>query len=87
MPLLLFIVLAVAAPRVVIVLLWFFTHWFQGVFHTMLWPILGFLLLPLTLLWYSAITHWYGGVWNVWSVGGLVICVLLDLQVGRYAAR
>ena len=33
--------LALAMPRVVILLLWFLTGWFRGVFDTLLWPIVG----------------------------------------------
>ena len=32
--------LALAAPRLVVALLWFFTHWFRGVFDNILWPII-----------------------------------------------
>ncbi len=47
--------LALAAPRLVVFLLWFFTNWFNGLFTSILWPILGFVFLPTTLLWYSAV--------------------------------
>ena len=53
--------LALLAPRLLIVLLWFFTTWFRGVFDNLLWPILGFLFLPTMLLWYSAVLRWVGG--------------------------
>ena len=53
--------MALAAPRLVVALLWFFTHWFRGVFDNLLWPIIGFVFLPTTLLWYSAVHNWFGG--------------------------
>ena len=62
--------LALAAPRLVVAVLWFFTHWFRGVFDTMLWPLLGFFLAPFTLLWYSAVHNWFGGVWGPWQIAG-----------------
>jgi hypothetical protein len=37
-----FVVLALVTPRLVVALLWFFTRWFDGLFATLLWPILGF---------------------------------------------
>lgn len=82
-------VLALLAPRVVIVLLWFFTSWFDGVFDTLLWPILGFIFLPTTLLWYTAVQHWFGGEWLLWPVAGLVIALLIDLSPasGRRTTR
>jgi hypothetical protein len=73
------VVLALLTPRLVVALLWFFTHWFQGLFNTLLWPILGFIFLPTTLLWYSAVHHWFGGAWTLWPVVGLVVALLIDL--------
>ncbi len=78
MPFLLFL-LALFLPRVVIVLLWFFTGWFQGIFTTIWMPLLGFLLLPYTLLWYSAVQHWFGGTWSLIPVIGLVIALIADI--------
>lgn len=79
MPCLLAIV-ALAIPRVVIVLLWFFTTWFDGIFETMLWPVLGFIFLPTTLLWYSAVENWFGGVWTLIPIIGIVVALLIDLS-------
>lgn len=83
------VVLALLTPRLVIVLLWFFSRWFVGVFDTVLWPILGFIFLPTTLLWYTAVHHWFGGEWTLWPVVGIVIALLIDLSPasGRRARR
>jgi hypothetical protein len=70
-------------PRLAIVILWFFTHWFAGVFETKLWPILGFLFMPLTLLWYSAVANWFDGEWNWWRVIVMILAILNDLNSGR----
>ena len=72
--------LALAAPRVVIAALWFLTGWFRGLFDTMLWPILGFVFLPTTLLWYSAVQRWFGGEWTLWPVVGIVLALMIDLS-------
>ena len=82
-------VLALLAPRVLIALLWFLTTWFRGMFPTLLWPILGFVFLPTTLLWYSAVQHWFGGQWTLWPVVGLVVALLIDVSpaTGRRARR
>ena len=76
----LLLLIALAAPRLVILLLWFFTSWFTGLFATLLWPILGFIFLPTTLLWYTAVQHWFGGQWTLWPIVGLVIALLIDLS-------
>ncbi|MDM7915414.1 MAG: hypothetical protein ACE15D_02385 [Candidatus Eisenbacteria bacterium] len=72
--------LALIMPRLVIVLLWLFTRWFDGVFSSLLWPILGLLFLPTTLLWYTAVQHWFGGQWTLWPVVGIVIALLIDVS-------
>ena len=72
--------IALAAPRLVIGLLWFFTSWFSGMFPSILWPILGFFFLPTTLLWYSAVQHWFGGTWSLWPVVGIVIALMIDVS-------
>lgn len=86
MPLLLAI-LALLAPRVGIVLLWLFTSWFDGLFSALLWPILGFIFLPTTLLWYTVVLHWFGGVWSLWPVVGLIIAFLIDVSPAREHRR
>ena len=53
--------LALAFPRVAIVLLWLFTNFFAGVYNNVIIPILGFLFLPLTLIVYTYITKTYPG--------------------------
>lgn len=75
--------LALAVPRVVIFLLWFLTGWFQGIFATILWPVLGFIFLPTTLLWYTAVQHWFGGHWGLWPVIGIVIALMIDISPAR----
>jgi hypothetical protein len=76
----LFALLALAAPRIVVAVLWFFTTWFVGVFDSVLWPILGFFFLPTTLLWYVAVQHWFGGVWSFWPIVGLVVALIIDVS-------
>lgn len=79
MPILLAL-LALLLPRVTILILWLLTPWFEGMFGSALWPLLGFLLLPTTLLWYSAVNNWFGGQWDIIPLTGLVIAILLDLS-------
>jgi hypothetical protein len=73
-------VLALVAPRLVVVLLFVFTRWFSGVFDSALWPILGFVFLPTTLLWYTAVQHWFGGEWTVVPIIGPVVALALDVS-------
>lgn len=81
------VLLALIVPRLLIVLLWLFTGWFVGMFDTLLWPILGLLFLPTSLLWYSAVLNWYGGVWSLVPIIGIVIALLIDISPGGSRAR
>ncbi|KFA93200.1 hypothetical protein [Archangium violaceum] len=80
---------ALVIPRLLTLILWFFTGWFRGMFDTLLWPILGFIFLPTTLLWYSAVQHWFGGQWTLWPVVGLVLSLMTDVwsRHGRAGQR
>jgi len=76
----LFVLLALATPRLVVILLWLFTRWFHGMFSTSLWPIVGFFFLPTTLLWYTAVEHWFGGEWTLWPIVGLIVALSIDVS-------
>jgi hypothetical protein len=86
MPLLLAI-LALLTPRIAIVLLWLFTTWFDGLFTLTLWPILGFIFLPTSLLWYTVVLHWFGGIWSAWAIVGLIIALIIDVSPAREHRR
>jgi hypothetical protein len=73
-------VIALLTPRLLILVLWFTSSWFKGIFDTMLWPVLGFFFLPTTLLWYTAVQHWFGGQWTLWPIAGMVISLMIDLS-------
>jgi hypothetical protein len=76
----LFAVFALVTPRLLIAFLYFFTTWFTGIFSSLLFPILGFIFLPTTLLWYSAVHHWFGGQWSLWPIVGLVVSLMIDIS-------
>ena len=70
--------LALLIPRGLLLGLWLLTDWFQGLFDTLLWPVLGFIFLPTTLFWYTAVQHWYGGEWSTVPIIGLVVALIID---------
>lgn len=76
----LLVALALIVPRVLLLGLWIFTNWFEALFDTMLWPVLGFVFLPTTLFWYTAVQHWYGGEWTVVPVIGIVLALMIDIS-------
>lgn len=73
-------VLALIAPRIVILALYFFTTWFVGIFASLIWPILGFIFAPTSLLWFTVVHHAFGGVWTTGAIVGMVIAALIDLS-------
>jgi len=75
----LFAVLAVAFPRVAIILLWLFTNFFAGWHHRVIIPILGFIFLPLTLIAYTYIRLMYPGSLTPGELVVLFIAVIIDL--------
>jgi hypothetical protein len=77
------VVLAHLMARLVVALLWFFTHWFEGMFSSLLWLVAGFIFLPTTLLWYTAVQHWFGGHWTLGPVVGIVVALAIDLAPVR----
>jgi hypothetical protein len=83
----LFVLLALATPRFVVIVLWLFSHWFRGIFSTGLWPVLGFLFLPTTLLWYTAVQHWFGGQWTFWPIVGLIVALSIDVSPAGHKRR
>jgi hypothetical protein len=74
------VLFALLTPRAVILILWIFTAWFKGIFDTALWPVLGFVFLPTTLLWYTAVQNWWHGQWGLWQIVGLVIALMIDIS-------
>jgi hypothetical protein len=71
--------LAVAFPRVAIVLLWLFTNFFTGVYNNIIIPILGFLFLPLTLIVYTYLQRGHPGSLSTQGLIFVFIAVIIDL--------
>jgi len=67
-------------PRLLAIILYLSSSWFTGVFDTKFWPIAGFIFMPYTLLWYSAVSNWLGGQWGFWQIVVLIITILVDLS-------
>ena len=81
------VALALLTPRFTVAVLWHFGHWFDGLFSSLLWPVVGLVFLPTTLLWYAAVHNWFGGAWTLWPVVGLVVALVIDLSPVRAHRR
>jgi hypothetical protein len=71
--------LAVAFPRVAIVLLWLFSNFFSGIYQGIVIPVIGFLLLPLTLIVYTYLARTSGGHLTTTQFVFIFIAVVVDL--------
>lgn len=74
----LFAFLAVAFPRVAIVLLFLFTNFFAHIFPGIIVPVVGFLFLPLTLLVYAYLLNIHAPMGTT-QIVFLLIAVIVDL--------
>ena len=70
--------LALAAPRLAIVLVVVFSDFIGHAYHTLLWPLLGFLFMPLTTLAYAWAINTRGSVEGV-PLAVVIVAVLIDL--------
>jgi hypothetical protein len=71
-------VLILLFPRVAILLLYFFTTFFRGVYDTILIPLLGFIFMPLTLIAYTWLTK-SGQAVDAFYLVVIFIAVIVDL--------
>ncbi|MAJ46622.1 MAG: hypothetical protein CBC35_04895 [Planctomycetes bacterium TMED75] len=72
--------LALFFPRVILVLIWLFGGgWLQDSFQTQLWPVLGFICMPLTTLAYAVGWHMGDGTIELPGTVLIVVAVLIDL--------
>lgn len=82
----LFAALALLFPRVAIVLLYFFTTFFRGVYDTILIPLIGFIFLPLSLLAYTWLTKSNYPV-DAFFLIVMFVAVVIDLGLVGGAGR
>jgi UDP-N-acetylmuramyl pentapeptide phosphotransferase/UDP-N-acetylglucosamine-1-phosphate transferase len=80
------LILGIAFPRLVLVLLFFFSDFLSRAYHGFLIPLLGFFFLPLTTLIYAWIVNSGNQVQGLYLVA-IVICVLADLGIVGQTAR
>jgi hypothetical protein len=72
--------IALFFPRIVIVVMFLFTTYLHTAYQTVLWPLLGFIFLPLTTLAYAFAINQHGSLDGLY-LAIFVIAVLVDLGV------
>ncbi len=70
-------IVGLVLPRVAMVVILLFTRWFEAVFATWLWPLLGFIFAPYTTLAYMAAVLDAGAITPFWIVV-IVVGALAD---------
>jgi len=78
--------IALATPRLAIVLVVLFSDYIGRAYETTLWPLLGFFFMPLTTLAYAWAINSRGSVAGV-HLAVVVIAVLMDLGLVGGSAR
>ena len=80
--------LALVAPRVVIVLVWLLSDYLHRAYETVIWPVLGFLCMPVTTLAYAwAMNSGPPDAVEKFEIVVIVIAVLIDLGIVGGNAR
>lgn len=70
-------IIALAMPRVAMVLILIFTDWFGRAYETVIWPVLGFLFMPYTTLAYMAAQINAGGL-KGWWLALFIVAIIVD---------
>lgn len=79
--------LALSAPRFVLLVVWLFSDWLEAAYDTKIWPVLGFVFLPLTTLAYAGAMHYGDRAWTPVGVAMVVTALLIDLGLLGSSAR
>ena len=85
----LLLILTLAFPRLVLLVLFFFTNYIARAYHGLLLPLIGFIFLPLTTLAYAWIINSRAAVEGMYLVI-LIVAVILDVGAwghGEYSRR
>jgi UDP-N-acetylmuramyl pentapeptide phosphotransferase/UDP-N-acetylglucosamine-1-phosphate transferase len=80
------LLIGIAFPRLVLVLLFFFTRFLDRAYHGLLIPLLGFFFLPLTTLIYAWVVNSGNTVQGIYLIA-IIICILADLGLLGGTAR
>jgi hypothetical protein len=73
-------------PRIAIVVLYFFTNFFQGVYDSLLLPLLGLIFLPFTLLAYTWMVKINQPI-DAFFLVVMLVAIVLDLGLLGGSAR
>ena len=81
------IAFALGFPRLTLVALWLLSDWFDAAYDGLLFPVLGLLFAPLSVIWYAIVLTYFGGAWTGGAIAGMAIAVGLDFGLIGGSAR
>jgi hypothetical protein len=81
------VLIALVSSRLALALVWIFTPWVDRAFGSVIWPILGILLLPWTTLTYVVLWNTNGRGVSGWEWIFVVLAVVVDLGSHGDSAR
>ena len=76
-------------PRVILVLVWLFSDYLGRAYHSVIWPLLGFVFMPLTTLAYAWAINSNGSVSGMYAFA-VILAAVMDLGthgVGPFTKR
>lgn len=71
--------IALSFPRLVIILVAIFSDYLRPVYPQIIWPILGFIFMPLTTLAYAWAWHYGNGTVQGLGLAVVIIAALMDI--------
>lgn len=72
-------VIALLAPRVLMVFIWLLTNWFGRAYETVVWPVLGFIFMPYATLAYMAAMLNNNRALTGWWLVLFIVAVVVDV--------
>jgi len=72
------VLIAAIFPRIALALVWLFSNYLGSAYQTVLWPVLGFLFMPLTTLAYAWAINSHGNV-SGFPFFVVLVAALVDL--------
>jgi len=79
--------LALAMPRLVLLLVWATSNYLDRAFASVLWPLLGFIFLPTTTLGWAFAMNYGGHAWTPIGIAAVVTGFLLDLGFFKTSSK
>lgn len=82
------LLLALAFPRVILILMWLFTHMLDTAYHGLVIPLIGFFLMPITTIAYAWVVSTGRPIDGI-NLILIIVAVVLDLSShgGSYRYR